>query len=575
MIGKQFLKYVHSLKAINSLQFKNTEELHPDLKGGCNTVAFAEMCLPKSIIQQIYPNNDEKDRKQKDNSQIKTIKVAQRENKDTSKTRGYIAANKLILDKSINSPFIQKVLYYGKTGDHTVINITPRASCDLFTFVENNRDKLSIESLKKLIAQVILGLSALHQNGLIHCDIKTENIFVSEENGELHLEIADLDTITEVDVNGRLKNRSNIFGCTPYYASPEVKELFNTYFNRSKIRKLNSKAIDCYALGNVLETMALLTKNKDTDLTNLILSLKEQDPEQRYTISQVMTHPFFGENPQELFDNINEQHKKDFYIDHYRLQALRPNDDFMLLPDGEYVKSIYDEAEKLGKQLRSFEKGKFQWDNDTATAMIFAIERRAIELKKMFTQIPEDVSDRTTIWINKLKDYIDLRVSPFIDVNYMYIYTNRFYKIEIPQRKHDSNKKCDDSKNQIVTTSQDKIADRCANILKNAVDASVAEYIKVNKLDISKCCCVRLFSKHGPKGKALALALQSKIGDAFINGKDAKEILKMCNTHLNTAGGNWGKTSFKTILSDKLALYWRGMPEDRLVDRTTIRSRDR
>jgi hypothetical protein len=70
--------------------------------------------------------------------------------------------------------------------------------------------------------QICLALSHAHEQGLVHRDLKSENIIVSQDNGRELVRLVDfgLAVVMESDANARLTAEGTVYG-TPAYMSPE------------------------------------------------------------------------------------------------------------------------------------------------------------------------------------------------------------------------------------------------------------------------------------------------------------------------------------------------------------------
>jgi NIMA (never in mitosis gene a)-related kinase len=109
--------------------------------------------------------------------------------------------------------------------------------------------------LKEFLVQVAAGLKSLHDRSIIHCDLKSANIFLTVDG---HYKIGDMN-VSKVAKNGMIYIQTG----TPYYASPEVW----------RDEPYNYKS-DIWSLGVILYEMAT---------------------------SQL---PFKGKNNEELFDAV-------------------------------------------------------------------------------------------------------------------------------------------------------------------------------------------------------------------------------------------------------------------------------
>jgi serine/threonine-protein kinase len=156
-----------------------------------------------------------------------------------------------------------------------------------------------------LLKQASSGLAYAHQQGIVHCDIKPQNMLVSDEGT---LKITDFGISRALETISRAEKHSEIWG-SPFYISPEQAR-----------GKPPSPASDVYSLGVILyevftgnlpfmddDALVLLEKHQTEDfippriinpaipdyLENIITKALEKDPNKRFT------------NGSEIFNELN------------------------------------------------------------------------------------------------------------------------------------------------------------------------------------------------------------------------------------------------------------------------------
>lgn len=132
-------------------------------------------------------------------------------------------------------PHICRILDFGIAGDHVFIVMPYLPKGTLSDRIEGNRS-LPPEQTAAITAQVAVALDYAHRHGLIHRDIKPDNILFDEDENAIVTDFG----IATGHFRSRMTGTGNVMG-TPHYMSPEQA--------RGKI--LDGRS-DLYALGVVM-----------------------------------------------------------------------------------------------------------------------------------------------------------------------------------------------------------------------------------------------------------------------------------------------------------------------------------
>lgn len=121
----------------------------------------------------------------------------------------------------IKSPHVVQVFDYGVTPEGTPFMVMELLlGHDLRSKIAQGK---TIDPLlcAEIIQQAAKGLSRAHAAGVVHRDIKPDNIFISESEGEFHVKILDFGIAKQVhDVDSGMTGTGTMVG-TPNYMSPE------------------------------------------------------------------------------------------------------------------------------------------------------------------------------------------------------------------------------------------------------------------------------------------------------------------------------------------------------------------
>lgn len=202
-------------------------------------------------------------------------------------------------------PNVVKLFETFETGRHILLVMELCAGGDLLNYVRK-RKKLDEETAKYLFKQLIEGLGYLHTRNILHRDIKLDNILL---DGKGQVKIADFGVSKQVKPGEIMREQCG----TPAYIAPEI----------IRDRGYQGFKADLWSAGVVLYAMLYGTvpfkANNMQDLHKLILQAKynlkeeisepakhllrallEPDPAKRFTIRQVLTHPWMLETPESM-----------------------------------------------------------------------------------------------------------------------------------------------------------------------------------------------------------------------------------------------------------------------------------
>ena len=222
---------------------------------------------------------------------------------DLDKRNGYSQAllEKDSMIKGMSAHVVQ--LYYTFQAEnylYLVMEFMPGG--DLYSLL-SNVGSLDEETLKFYAVEIASALGHLHSKEIVHCDLKPDNLLISEDG---HIKLGDFG-LSKIAFEGGFKaTHDNKAEGTPEYLAPEVLS-----------KGMVSPAADWWSFGAILYEMAEgvppftgetaeevfenvlkgkyeWTSDVSESLKDLVKGLLTIDPNERMTYDDVIHHPFFS-----------------------------------------------------------------------------------------------------------------------------------------------------------------------------------------------------------------------------------------------------------------------------------------
>ena len=236
--------------------------------------------------------------------------------------------NEIDILKKLSHPNIVKIYEFYISENHYYIITEYCKEGELFSYIKN---KYSERQLAVLFYQVFSGLWYLHENKILHRDIKLENIMIDgkendKETGEelFWVKIIDFGTAKLFEKN---KNEKDVVGSS-YYIAPEVLKqsynekcdtwsvgviLYMTLVGRAPFDGKDDEEI-IYKINSVdyNKNEPRLVKHSP-EVRDLVSKLLDKDTEKRYSAKEALNHPWFKKyGGRALFSNFEEKEIKPY-----------------------------------------------------------------------------------------------------------------------------------------------------------------------------------------------------------------------------------------------------------------------
>ena len=228
-----------------------------------------------------------------------------------SKTRQPFYDREYSFLKNINHPSIVNVTGAAEDKNNFYMEMEYCPSGDLSHCLWPNKGSNYFEKIIKTVSvQLLLGLKTLHQNGIIHCNLKPSNIIIDEFG---NVKICDFKKALNTNTMTIQDIKKNKTAMTPCYTAPEL-------FSENGIYSFKT---DLWALGCIMYEMAIgqvpffeervnklilkiiedevnFTKKQfnqySMEFMDVLRKLLEKDPDKRPSWGEIENYPFWGLN---------------------------------------------------------------------------------------------------------------------------------------------------------------------------------------------------------------------------------------------------------------------------------------
>ena len=236
--------------------------------------------------------------------------------------------NEIDILRKLSHPNIVKIYEFYISENHYYIITEYCKEGELFSYIKN---RYSERQLAVLFYQVFSGLWYLHENKILHRDIKLENIMISEKEkdnstGEelFWAKIIDFGTAKLFEKN---KKEKDVVGSS-YYIAPEVLKqnynekcdtwsvgviLYMTLVGRAPFDgKDDEEIINKISSVDYNKNEPRLVKHSP-EVRDLVNKLLEKNIEKRYSAKDALKHPWFEKyGGRALFSNFDEEEIKPY-----------------------------------------------------------------------------------------------------------------------------------------------------------------------------------------------------------------------------------------------------------------------
>eukprot|EP01004_Peranema_trichophorum_P009927 NODE_867_length_2289_cov_45.612188_g741_i0.p1 GENE.NODE_867_length_2289_cov_45.612188_g741_i0~~NODE_867_length_2289_cov_45.612188_g741_i0.p1 ORF type:complete len:462 (-),score=68.90 NODE_867_length_2289_cov_45.612188_g741_i0:851-2236(-) len=266
----------------------------------------------------------------------------------------------------MNHPCVTKMYDVIQTKTHLLIVLEYMPGGDLYQYlVKNAMNGLPVHVAFRFFYQLLSGTKYCHSCSICHRDIKPENILLDETQENIKL--------TDFGMSNLIKDDQLLeTSCgSPHYAAPEIIQGRKYDGTKSDVWSLGVMLFGLFAgrlpfddreipklLDKVCRNQYTMPGHFDGKLRDLVRRMLTTDPDARYTLNQVMEHPFWVSQCADL---------------HLDPQGLKPPHE--MSPTGEVVDPDAPMPEEYDTEVLDFITVQHHWmDVDSLKACLSSPE---------------------------------------------------------------------------------------------------------------------------------------------------------------------------------------------------------
>ena len=226
--------------------------------------------------------------------------------------------------RSVSSENIVKLIDVQKTENNFYLILEYCPGGDLGKFLKDN-GPVNESIAQRWIQQIVEGFKVLQKKNIIHRDLKTQNILLTEKNTSAILKLADFglsrfieDDLAKTWVGTPLYMAPEIFNCEEYGAKADIWSLGLVLYEMLT-GELPIKVQRREQIPAAQKSLKACPLGLSDDCKDLLSKLLEYDPKNRISFQDLFLHPFITGKKVILEPNIDEYQEIDEFEEDFVL----------------------------------------------------------------------------------------------------------------------------------------------------------------------------------------------------------------------------------------------------------------
>lgn len=213
----------------------------------------------------------------------------------------HVINERLVLELCSECPFVIQLRYAFQTDSHLYFATDFYDGGDVFSLLQSHNGRLSEHHARRIVAEIVLALSWLHERNIVYRDLKPENVVL---DGDGHVRLADFGLAKVLKPEQNYLTQT-ICGTT-MYAAPEMLQgkAYNVsldlwclgifiYHILSGRTPFDFNGLAKEEMHHMQNYCSVRYNGLSSQATGLIKGLLQTDPLRRSTLEDVKRHEFF------------------------------------------------------------------------------------------------------------------------------------------------------------------------------------------------------------------------------------------------------------------------------------------
>ncbi|CAD8100438.1 unnamed protein product [Paramecium sonneborni] len=215
--------------------------------------------------------------------------------------------NEIQIMRELDHPNLMKLYEVYETKNSIYMGLELLEGDQLFEYLKK-KIQFTEKQIQSIMVGLLMGLKHMHIKGIMHRDLKLENILFKQQGNFDSVVIADFGLATHINKKPYLYQKCG----TPGFVAPEIINLKNVYQPYDSVCDVYSMGVVFYILltgrpaftGKTYNTIVKQNKEANVnfdsplfqsaakDVQNLIFQMLQKDPSLRIKSSEALLHPY-------------------------------------------------------------------------------------------------------------------------------------------------------------------------------------------------------------------------------------------------------------------------------------------